>query len=440
MLIDQPLFKESGREPLSTTVRKRWEPRFEGASRRDRQGCSYDAYVPDPLAKWQLEIPGDLAADVADAEMAIRDLNDTGTTHVSLEGLARFLLRAESVASSRIEGLDAAPRRLLNAETAIALGGDAADQVAVEILGNITAMETAIESASEHVEFSRSDLLRIHERLMEKSKLVHLGGEIRRQQNWIGGSGYNPCSAVYVPPPPEHVPDLINDLIDYINGDTHSPLVQAAIAHAQFETIHPFPDGNGRTGRALIHVVLSRRGLAPRFVPPVSLILATWAADYIQGLTEFRHLSPPDSTERSRAAHTWLRTFTTATRRACSDAILYASDIEDLENTWRAKVGRVRGDSSLDRLLSVLPGAPIVTVASASKLIGRSPVNTGAAVNRLTGAGVLVQRNVGKERYRVFQADGVLGLFTSLERSLASPTGDTTTSPPSRPAPGRPIY
>lgn len=274
---------------------------------------------------------------------------------------------------------------------------------------------------------------------MERSRLVHLGGEIRRQQNWIGGSGYNPCSAVYVPPPPEHVSHLIDDLIDYVNGDTHSPLVLAAIAHAQFETIHPFPDGNGRTGRALIHVVLRRRGLAPRFVPPVSLILATRATSYIQGLTEFRHLSPPNSTERSKAAHTWLRKFTTATRRACSDAIRYASAIEDLENTWRAEVGRVRGDSSLDRLLSVLPGAPIVTVASAAELIGRSPVNTGAAVNRLAEAGVLVQRNVGKERYRVFQANGVLDLFTSLERSLASSSGNTTTSPPYRPAPGRPI-
>lgn len=107
--------------------------------------------------------------------------------------------------------------------------------------------------------------------------------------------------------------------------------------------------------------------------------------------------------------------------RGCSDAIRYASDIEDMENTWRTSVGRIRGDSSVDRLLSVLPGAPIVTVASASELIHRSPVNTGAAINRLAEAGVLKQRNIGKERYRVFQATAVLDLFTSLERSLGSP-------------------
>ncbi len=423
---------------MATTLRKRWEARFEGASRRDRGGCFYETYIPDELQGWQLEIPGDLAADIADAELEIRDLNDTGTAHLSLEGLARFLLRAESVASSKIEGLHAAPQRLLRAETAMELGGEAADQVAVEILSNIGAMESAIALATEKRVFSRDDLLMIHERLMAGSWLAHLGGVFRQEQNWIGGSNFNPCNAAYVPPPPEQVPDLIDDLLGYINADTHSPLVQAAMVHAQFETIHPFADRNGRTGRALIHVVLRRRGLAPRFVPPVSLVLATWAGDYIQGLTRFRHLSPANSALRSRAAHTWLGIFTKATRRACSDAIRFASEIRTLEESWRVQVGRIRGDSAVDRLLSVLPGAPIVTVASAAELIARSTVNTGAAINRLVDAGVLAQQRVGRQRYRVFQALGVLDLFTSLERSLASPTANTETGPPNRPVPDRP--
>ncbi|MFV1971604.1 MAG: Fic family protein [Acidimicrobiia bacterium] len=110
---------------------------------------------------------------------------------------------------------------------------------------------------------------------MERSRRPELGRVVRERQNWIGGSSYNPCSAVFVPPPPDHVDGLVQDLIEYVNGDEHSPLVQAAIAHAQFETIHPFADGNGRTGRALIHVILRRRGLSPTFVPPISLVLAT---------------------------------------------------------------------------------------------------------------------------------------------------------------------
>jgi hypothetical protein len=121
-------------------IRQRWTASFEGMSRRDRRGCEYDAYLPDPLGGWDLALPADLVADLADAEAAIRELNGSGTAHVSLEGLARFLLRAESVASSKIEGLEAGPRRLLDAEVLLAQRGDAADRIAVEILANVAAM------------------------------------------------------------------------------------------------------------------------------------------------------------------------------------------------------------------------------------------------------------------------------------------------------------
>ena len=110
-------------------------------------------------------------------------------------------------------------------------------------------------------------LLEIHRRLLEGTRLEEHGGRIRTVQNWIGGSSYNPCSAAFVPPPPEDVPALLDDLISFCNDDGLPALAQAAIAHAQFETIHPFVDGNGRAGRVLIHLVLCRRGIAARFLP-----------------------------------------------------------------------------------------------------------------------------------------------------------------------------
>ncbi len=172
-----------------------------------------------------------------------------------------------------------------------------------------------------------------------------------------------------------------------------------------------------------------RRGLAPTFVLPVSLVLATWSDDYVNGLTAYRHLSEPDSAERSAAAVEWLRLFATATSRACRDAEAYSEDIHGITASWRSKLGRVRGHSSTDLLLRVLPGAPIVTAESASKLIGRSKARTADAVNVLAEAGVLRQRNVGKQRYRVFEATDVLDLFTNLERALTSP-GNTRTDHP----------
>src|SRR5919106_2388793 len=163
---------------MARRLRRHWAPRFEGLSRRDRLGCDYDAYVPDPLVGWNLTIPADVAADIADAEAAVRRLNDVGTTHVSLEGLARFLLRAESVASSMIEGLAAAPRRLVSAEVALAEGGDAGDQVAVEVLGNIAAMESAVELPVTTDAFEVADLLAIHRTLMDRSPTPQMGGRV----------------------------------------------------------------------------------------------------------------------------------------------------------------------------------------------------------------------------------------------------------------------
>jgi Fic family protein len=109
-----------------------------------------------------------------------------------------------------------------------------------------------------------------------------------RSSNWIGGNDYNPCGADFVPPPPEYVDALLSDLCDAINNASLPPLVQAALVHAQFETIHPFDDGNGRMGRTLVQVILRRRGVAPAYVPPVSVVLAAERDRYIQGLTHYR--------------------------------------------------------------------------------------------------------------------------------------------------------
>lgn len=406
---------------MAELLPKTWEPNFEGLSRRDREGGFYDSYRPDPLKGWNLSLPGDLAADVADAENAVRDLNASEVAHASLEGLARVLLRAEAVASSRIEGLAVGPRRLLRAEALLPRGEPFSDRRAVEIIGNIRAMDAAIAFGSAQQDFTLQNLLEMHRLIMEHSHRPDLGGNLRTSQNWIGGSNYNPLRAAFVPPPPEYVPELVDDLIDYLNGDYHSPLVQAGIAHAQFETIHPFADGNGRTGRALIHMALRRRGLASNFVPPVSLVLATWTDDYIGRLTAYRHTSPPDSPARSEAAHTWLRTFAVATRQACLHARRYTFEIAALHQHWEERIGRTRRDSSARLLLAALPGAPVLSVRTAASLIGRSTVNTNAAVNRLVEAGVLTQRNIGKQRYRIFEAPEVIDLVTKMEQTLTSP-------------------
>lgn len=170
-------------------------------TRCDRRGCNYDAYLPDPLIGWPLTLPGDVAADIADAETAIRDLNQAVTTHVSLEGLARFLLRAESVASSKIEGLDAGARRLVEAQALLVEVGGAADRVAVEILGNIASMESAIELADQQRDMTLTDLLGIHQTLMERSPSPELGGRGRKRAYRPRPDPHHPSPTWRSPPP-----------------------------------------------------------------------------------------------------------------------------------------------------------------------------------------------------------------------------------------------
>jgi Fic family protein len=422
---------------MSRVVRRRWEADLgSGLPRRDHRSCTYEAYIPDLLAGRRISLDGDVAADVADAEAAIARLNAAAITLVDTDALARILLRAESVASSRIEGLEVGPRRLIRAEAARLLGESSDDVTADEVLANIDAMSWAVETLAHEKTITLDGLLEVHRRLLAQTRLAEHAGKIRTQQNWIGGSSYNPCSADFVPPPPEEVYDLLVDLCAFCNDDSLPTIAQAALAHAQFETIHPFIDGNGRTGRALIHVILRRRGLAARVLPPISLILATRAEDYIAGLTATRHRGRVDSAVARDGLNRWVGNFAAAANRSVTDAAAFEARVVEIQTSWRLRVGRIRQHSAIDRLIQTLPGAPLLTVSHGSELIGRSFQQTNEAISRLVNAGILTQVSIGR-RNRAFEASEIVDGFMDLERQLASPTGDTRSAPPVRNVPRR---
>ena len=422
---------------MSKVLRRRWRSQVDsGLPRRDRASCDYEAYLPDPLIGRAIHFDSDVAADVADAEAAVTRFDALATALADTEALARLLLRTESVASSRIEGLEVGGRRLLRAEAAQALGDRANDVTAVEVLGNIQAMSWALHTVSTGDEITLEVLLEAHRRLLAGTRLEEIGGHIRQEQNWIGGSSYNPCSAAFVPPPPDHVQELLDDLCAFCNTESLPAVAQAALAHAQFETIHPFVDGNGRIGRALIHLVLRRRGLAVRVLPPVSLVLATWSEDYVDGLTATRYVGSPRSKNAVEGLNRWVGLFATATRRAIGDAEAFEAQVVALQEEWLTQLGRVRSQSAVDLLISALPGTPIVTVSGAAELVGRTYQAANQGIARLVQAGILKQINVGR-RNRAFEPPELIRRFTDLERRLASPTGNTRTSEPARRVPRR---
>ncbi|MCA1676694.1 MAG: Fic family protein, partial [Actinobacteria bacterium] len=269
----------------------------------------------------------------------------------------------------------------------------------------------------------------------------------RTVQNWIGGNDWHPLDAQFVPPPPEHVGALMDDLVQYANGGTHAALIQAALVHAQFETIHPYTDGNGRVGRALIHTVLTRRGLTPSAVLPLSLVLLTRSDAYVDGLTAYRYDAAASSDAAQTGLETWLSTFLDAAGLAVEQVIRFTSEVFELRARWREQLAAHRGaqgirqvpraDSAVARLIELLPETPLVTARTVERMLAVSLPAARSALEELADAKVVNRKNIERGTTGYFARD-VFELLTIAERRLASTRWDTRQSPPSRPVPALP--
>lgn len=404
-----------------------WKGSFEGETRRARKGGSYETYLPDTLCHRTFLLHGETAADISDAERAVISLNNQAKALRNTEALARLVLRAEALSSSKIEGLVIGPRRILKAE----LDRSAHDETAMEVLNNITAMDEALSEAALGP-ITVGTMQRIHEKLLSGTRLAPYAGIVRTEQNWFGGNSYNPCGAAYVPPPHKIVPDLLEDLASFCNEDSLPPLAQAAIAHAQFETIHPFVDGNGRVGRALVHVILRRRGLCPSVVPPISLAIATRGQAYIAELSLFRHIGPKDGAAALEGINSWLSFFSACTISACKNAAAFEANVNRAKQGWLDAVGK--RTSTLEDFADAMAGRPVFSAATMMQATGKSLPTVNAAIERFVQAGAVKQINMGK-RNRAFEAAGIVEAFIGFERAAASPADDTSVSRPARPVP-----
>jgi Fic family protein len=380
-----------------------------------RKACKYEPFIPDLLKGLPFTAGPEITGLISEAEGAIRSLNAVAMP--ALAPLARLLLRTESIASSKVEGIQLGARDLARAEARME-SGRKVGSTALEILANINAMELAIQNAASAQQFTVDDITAIHHRLMENSMNAKIAGKIRTEQNWIGGNDYNPCSADFVPPPPEMIDSLLSDLCETVNDDVLPPLVQAALVHAQFETIHPFDDGNGRTGRALIHVVLRRREIAPSYVPPISVVLANTRERYIDGLTQFRD-------DQVHGPSKWIEYFAEAATRSARMAAAYLRAVHALDEQWRAQLSKMtnapRSDATAWAIIDALPAHPIITAPVAAAVIGRSKPSIYEGIAALEAAGVLTPLSTSL-RNQSWEAVGLLELLEGLE------TGDLSVS------------
>jgi Fic family protein len=384
-----------------------WTPNRGGPSKKHRRGGSYEAFIPATIASRAFQLDDEAVAAVADATRALAELNGSSPRLASLRALAINLMRSEAIASSRIEGLIMSHKRLARAAYRRD-GRPTADRRAAEILANVSAMTQAVALGAQAEPIGVADIQAIHRTLL-RFTFDEIAGILRDRQNWIGGSDYHPLDAAFVPPPPEHVKPLVEDLCAFVERSDMAPVVQAAIAHAQFETIHPFADGNGRVGRTLIYTVLRRRKESPRYIPPISLVLAGEPRAYVEGLVDYR----------AGRVSEWCTLFAAATARAAAQAGELSRRIEALQEGWIERLGNPRRDSVARELIAFLPAQPVIDVPAGTRLTGKSHVAVGAALRALEEADVL-QRLSEKKWGHLWECGALIQLVGDFEKQMGS--------------------
>ena len=352
----------------------------------------YLAAVSRDIAEYDFRLPSEVAAEVSDAlvEVARFDAELSsmpGEFGGEFAPLAAVLLRTESASSSQIENVTAGAQALALASIHERTGPNAR-----MVAANVKAMQRAIQMADDLTE---ETILAAHEALMEGHGYAQ-PGRYREGQVWIGSAAPTPHTASFVPPHPDRVRPAMADLLRFCHRTDMPVLVHAAIAHAQFETIHPFADGNGRTGRALVHALLKRGRATTRLTVPVSAGLLFDTESYFDALMVYRQGDAAPIVER----------FSQAAFRAVSNGRRLDTDLADIYAEWERAVS-ARRDAVVWRLLPLLVSQPAVTIRFIQESTGASQPAAQNAVDQLVTAGVLAPATQNR-RNRVWIATEVI--------------------------------
>jgi len=334
------------------------------------QGRTVRSWVPAPLARRDLSLTEATVRRTEQAAARSRRADDA--LPQEWEPLVRLLVRAEAASSSWIEGVAAPPAEVALGELVPPQAGAAA-----EVASNLTVVRRALDEAGTAA-LTPSMLHAWHEELMAPASHLPAGlvGVPRHVQGWIGGT--SPLDAALVTPPPEHVPGLLDDLVAFANRADVDAVTQAAVAHAQFEVIHPYADGNGRVGRVLVAWLLTRR-LSLAAAPPVSLGIAADRGGYLAGLTLFR-LGQVDA---------WVRWFADVVADAGDLQVNLVQAVGELQARWAQQLAPVRVDAAAHRVLALLPQHPVLTAATVSAALQVSERSGRTALETLAQRGIV---------------------------------------------------
>jgi Fic family protein len=363
------------------------------------------AFVPFPLppADPPLQLGENLQALVHGAERGLARLELAGEMVPSVEWFVYGFVRKEAVISSQIEGTQATLLDLLTMEATERLDVPKDADVA-EVCNYVDAMTYARDQLQRKrgLPLSMRLLKQAHRRLMQGARGgSKQPGEIRRSQNWIGGT--RPGNAVFVPPPPHRLSELLDDFERYIHTeDELPPLVRAGLLHAQFETIHPFLDGNGRLGRLLITLLLEHWAMLSQPLLYLSLFFKRNRAEYYRLLNAVRIGGDWEG---------WLAFFLEGVAAIADEAVTLARDLSTLVARDRQTVLNHRGVTTVGvRLFELLPVHPLITSATVVDRLGVSKVTVNKSLGLLVDAGVL-DETTGHRRDRIYGYTGYLDLL-----------------------------
>jgi Fic family protein len=375
--------------PRLTYEERRWVPSDTHAGGRRQQLAArgpYEAAVVEPIAGIkEIPLPPDTRALVTEATAEIARFDAEMGSQIA--PFAAILLRSESTASSKIENLTASPRTIALAEL-----GDTSRRNASLIVSNVRAMQAAIDLAEQ---LDQAAILAMHAALLGESD-PGIVGRWRTEQVWIGGSDYSPHGAVFTPPHHDRVPIAMDDLVAFLSREDVEPLAQAAVAHAQFETIHPFPDGNGRVGRAIVHSLLRSKRITRNVTVPVSAGLLTNLGSYFDALTEYR---------QGRPEHI-VRLIADASFSSIANGRVLVSDLRSIRDRWGERI-QARSDAAAWKVADILIAQPVVDSPLVQKRLGVPAMSANRAIERLVTDGVL-KEVTGRYRDRIYEAKEVL--------------------------------
>jgi Fic family protein len=311
-------------------------------------------------------------------------------------------VRKEAVLSSQIEGTQASLIDVVEFESQAATSENPGD--VEEVVNYVAAMNDGLSRLKE-LPLSLRLIREIHERLLQGIRGADRGpGEFRTTQNWIGASGSRPDTARHVSPPPHEMLQSLDNLEKFIHDETPMPLlVKVGLIHGQFETIHPFLDGNGRVGRLLITFLLCQRGVLQRPLLYLSYYLKQNRTEYYDRLQAVRDTGDWES---------WLKFFLRGVYAVAQEATATARKVVDLREEDRRKITEHMGTSAAKGLvlLEQLYSRPVVDVAAVSQMAARSMANANELVRKLVEIGVLKEIS-GRKRDRKFAYSAYLDLF-----------------------------